>query len=384
MMSSKTWGPLACGVAVMLCLARSQPLAAAEIAAADDQPAMQVAVDAVRQEPLAQTVPVIGRFVARQSGVVAARIGGPVGEIRVEVGDRVGKGDVIAVLVKDLLRARQELLKAEADQYASVVTTRQAEIELRQQELRRIEKLKQSAAFSKARLDDKRQEVVVGESQLAEAEARWASARANLKLTEINLSYATVRAPYSGVVSKRHTEVGSFVNIGEPLITLIDDNNMEIEADVPANRTTGLKPGTVILVDLMGGRRIESEVRAVVPEENSQTRTRVVRFLPKLGDNSGSLAANQTVTLHVPAGAMAKVTTVHKDAILTRNGMKLVFVVGAGKAEIRPVSLGEAVGNRFVVLKGLKDSDLVVVRGNERLRPGQSVSHPGQATPGQG
>jgi RND family efflux transporter MFP subunit len=290
----------------------------------------------------------------------------------------VRKGDVIAVLVKDLLLARQELLKAEAERYASVVTTRHAEIELRQQELRRIEKLKQSAAFSKARLDDKRQEVVVSESQLAEAEAMLAGALANLKLTEINLSYATVRAPYSGVVSKRHTEVGSFVGLGDPLISLIDDKNMEIEADVPANRTAGLRPGTVIAVDLAGGRRIESEVRAVVPEENSQTRTRIVRFSPKLGGNGGGLAVNQSVTLHVPAGASANGITVHKDAVLIRNGIKMVFVVGAGKAEIRPVSLGEAVGNRFVVNKGLKQGDLVVVRGNERLRPGQSVSYPGQ------
>ncbi len=77
------------------------------------QPPSQVGVDAVITEPLRQTVPVIGRFVARQAGVVAARINGPVGEIRVEVGDRVDKGDIIAVLVDNTLKWRHELQKAE-------------------------------------------------------------------------------------------------------------------------------------------------------------------------------------------------------------------------------------------------------------------------------
>ena len=65
---------------------------------------MQVSVSAVRTEALKRTVPVIGRFVAQQAGIVAARIGGPVGELMVEVGDRVATGDIIAVLVKDLLQ----------------------------------------------------------------------------------------------------------------------------------------------------------------------------------------------------------------------------------------------------------------------------------------
>jgi len=73
------------------------------------RPPVQVGVDSVITEPLRQTVPVIGRFVARQTGVVAARINGPVGEFRVEVGDRVEKGDVIAMLV-DKLRNEAKVL----------------------------------------------------------------------------------------------------------------------------------------------------------------------------------------------------------------------------------------------------------------------------------
>ena len=337
------------------------------------QPPVQVGVDGVITEPLRQTVPVIGRFVARQTGGVAARVSGPVGEIRVEVGDRVKAGDVIAVLVNDMLKWQHELQKAEVQQYAAAVKTRKATAKLRRQELRRIEKLIKSAAFSKARLDDKRQEVAVADSQAAEAQGKLNSARANLKMTGINLYNAAVHAPYSGVVSKRHIGAGAYVNLGDPLVTLVDDAHLEIEADVPANRTPVLLAGTRLKAYINGTQEIAARVRAVVPEENPQTRTRTVRLIPELPLGISGLASNQSVTLQLPAGNAGTVVTVHKDAILSRKGKTLVFLAQGSKAVMRPVRLGEAVGIRFIVNSGLAPGDKVVVRGNERLLPGQAI-----------
>ncbi len=99
----------------------------------------------------------------------------------------------------------------------------------------------------------------------------------------------------------------------------------------------------------------------------------MVRFTPHFDDTATALAANQSGTLDLPAGRPRDVVTVHKDAVLNRKGKTLVFVLVDGKVQIRPVRLGEAVGGRFEVLKGLKTGDLVVVRGNERLLPGQEV-----------
>lgn len=66
----------------------------------------------------------------------------------------------------------------------------------------------------------------------------------------------------------------------------------------------------------------------------------------------------------------------HKDAVLNRGGSQLVYVAVDGIAEVRPVELGIAVGERFEVVSGLRPGDLVVVRGNERLRPGQPITFP--------
>lgn len=350
-------------------------------AAAEETASTPVGVDAVRDEPLRQTVPVIGRLVPRQSGIVAARTGGPVAEVRVEVGDRVDKGAVIAVLVSDRLRWEHRLSVAEVERAEAALETARTRVDLLAQEVGRLQRLSESAAFNQARYDDKLLEVAMAGSTVAEAAATVERARANSKLYQIELSRATIRAPYAGVVTQRHTEAGSYLNVGAPVITLLDNLHLEIEADVPAARIPGLAPGTPVTFRLGGGAAMAAVVRAVVPEENPLTRTRAVRFTPRFNDGLENLAANQSVTLRLPAGKPRRVVTVHKDAVLARKGTTIVFVVADGIATPRPVKLGEAVGGRFEVTDGLQPGDLVVVRGNERLRPGQRVSHPGM--PGQ-
>ena len=98
-----------------------------------------------------------------------------------------------------------------------------------------------------------------------------------------------------------------------------------------------------------------------------------MRFVPELPLGISGLASNQSVTLQLPAGNDRTVVTVHKDAILSRKGKTLVFLVQGSKAVMRPVRLGEAVGIRFIVNSGLAPGDKVVVRGNERLLPGQAI-----------
>ena len=354
-------------------------LATAQVAQAaqdGEQPATPVEVDAVIQEPLHQTVPVIGRLVATRSGVVAARTNGPIASFMVQVGDRVSAGDVMAKLVTDALESRRELWQAEVTQYGAAVSTAKAEMALSQQELDRLEDLEGSSAFSQAKLDDQRQQVAVATSQVAESRAALSVAEANLMLAEINLYNGDVRAPYDGVVSQRHTEVGAFVTPGVSIVTLIDDRTLEIEADVPTERIDGLTPGTDVHFAVQNGATGNAKVRAVIPDENPLTRTRSVRFTALLADDA-VLAVNQSVTLNIPSAAPRDVISVHKDAIINDSGGAIVYVAIDGIATKQSVVIGAAVGTRFEVTDGLNVGDLAVVRGNERLRPDQAVTYPG-------
>lgn len=339
--------------------------------------AIPVSVDAVRIQPFNQTVPVLGRLVATQSGVVAARTAGPLGELRVQVGDRVKKNEIIAVLINNALISQRDLRLAEVNQAKTRIETSKAQLELRQQELKRLNMLRSSAAFSQARMDDKKQEVVVMNSTITEDRAALNKAQANLRLTEINLYNADIRAPFDSIITMRHTNVGAFLLVADPVVSLIDDTTLEIEADIPTDRIPGLPRGTIVNYTLTDDTRAEASgtarVRAIVPNENPLTRTRSVRFSTTFALNS-NLAENQSVTVNVPAGAPRQVMSVHKDAIINKAGRTIVYVVIDGKAVITTVELGTAIHNRFEVIRGLKENDLVVIRGNERLLPNQAVS----------
>ena len=320
-------------------------------AAAAQKRVTPVRIDAVTRGPLVQTIPVIGRLVARQSGPVAARSAGPVDEVLVEVGDRVKKGQVLVRLVTETLKAQREVRIAELTRARLV--------------LNRFERLRQrgSAAFPRARYETAVQDV--------------ARAAAALKLAQIGLDYAEIRAPYPGVITVRNTETGAYLKIGDTVVTMVNDLMLEIEADVPANRIGGLGAGAAVTfrIDSRPGRRFAARVRAVIPVDNPMTRTRAVRFTPDQAAGGDGIAVNQSVTVDIPIGKRRLVVSVHKDAIVHKLGRTLVFVAADGKAMIRPVRLGDAVGNRFIVVEGLRPGELVVVRGNERLRPGQAIRY---------
>ncbi len=348
-------------------------------------PASLVRVDEVRLEPLVQTVPVLGRLVAGRAGTVAARISGPVETLHVEVGSRVEKGQLLAELNTATLDAARRVAAAGLAEARARLETRKAELALARQERTRLERLRD--ATSKSLMEDARQGEVIAAARVAEGEAALASAQAALRLTELNLDYAQVRAPYPGVVTDRPLEIGSYVQQGQAVVRLVSDSGLEVEVDVPFERLSGLSPGAMLALSLDDGTEHQARVRAVIPEENPKTRTRRVRLVPTFGTTRLALAAEQSATVHVPVGAPREVLSVHKDAINRSGERDLVFVVEPGEGEQpglvarpRQVRLGEPVGNRLEVLQGLAEGDRAVVRGNERLRPNAPVRVEGTAS----
>lgn len=337
------------------------------------RPPRSVRVDAVIAEPLSQTYPVIGRLVTRRTGDVAARINGAVAKMNVSVGDRVKKGDIIAELAVERLTAERDKYAAALSTRRAMVQTAQAEMSKTAQELRRMSNLRKSSAFSRARFEDLERDVDARRATLTERRSQLKEAQAELNQAAIDLYNGQIRAPYDGVVSEKHTEIGAYVNVGVRVVTLISDTQIEVEAEVPSDRIAGLTPGRIVRFKLDDGSDHRAAVRSIIPRENARTRTRPVRFTPRFGEMSSQFAINQSVTVLVPIGKIREVVTVHKDAIVHRGPNRVVSIVRRGKAFPRQVTIGAAVGNRYVVTKGLKAGDQVVTHGNETLPPGAAV-----------
>lgn len=332
-----------------------------------------VFVDRIRSEALAQTVPVIGRLVALQSGDVASRIGGAVMAFHFEMGDHVEQDEVIAELDTALLEAQLAVSEGELKQVEAELASSRAELKLNEQDLGRLTALKDSQAFSKARFEDAQQNVARARAVIRRTEAQIATRKASVELSRLNLEYARIKAPYSGVITRRMAERGSYVSAGDPVVHMVADTNLEVEADVPSIRLSSLAQGARVGFSLDDGSRHTAVVRAILPTENPLTRTRTVRFTPEFEGRMEGLADAQSVTVNIPIGVAREVLTVHKDAIITRSGRQVVYVVTDDSAELRPVILGEASGGRIEVIDGLKLGDKVVIRGNERLQPGARV-----------
>lgn len=341
--------------------------------AAQAQPAAMVQVDPVITEPAVQTVAILGRVVATEEGPVAARVAGPVAAISVAVGDRVAAGAPLAVLDTTRLALDRALADADVRTAEAELGAARRELELVELERARLVQLEGSAAFSRARLDDKTKEATVAASRIEAAAARLARAAVMRDYRDADLDDAEIRAPFAGVVVARHVSAGAHVEVGDPVVSLVDDRTIEIEADVPADRLSDSTAGLEVSIAIDGGGTHAAALRAIVPVENPLTRTRAVRFAAAdVGDN---LAIGQSVTVYLPVGAPRDVATVHKDAVTVSLQGRQVFVV-ADDDTVQPriVTLGAEIGSRFEVLDGLSPGELVVVRGNERLQPGQAVA----------
>ena len=344
------------------------------MAAGHAQQSALVTTDAVITQTFTQTVPIIGRLTAKQFGEVAARIAGTVSAMQVQVGDRVIGGQVLATIDTASLELRTTIAEARHTEAEARLATAKAELALASQEVERMSGLADSAAISRANYDDAGQRHNIALARVKEASAAIDSSAAEAGLARLDLAYAEVKAPFDGTITARLTEVGSYLQRGEAVARLVSDRQLEVEADVPHDRLGGVTEGAEMEMLLDNGSVHRATVRAVVPEEDPRTRTRRVRLTTNLGDDAGLLAAQQSVTVLIPAGVQRDIVSVHKDAIVQRGRDKIVFVVVDGIAIMRTIQTGEASDNRIEVLDGLQPGDQAVVRGNERLQPNQPVT----------
>ena len=341
--------------------------------AAADQRATLVHIDDSRFELIREVENVIGHLVPRQAGYVATRIEGPIDAIHVEVGDEVVKGQKIATIDAEILRIRMALRDARVSEAKANLAIRRSELSRVRQEKNRLQKLKSSAATSLAQYDDAVQRELTASARQKEAKVRVTIAQSELQLAAINLRYAIVNAPYDGVIAERMAETGEYVKQGQRLLRLVSYRQLELEANVSYNQAIALVPNTPVPFRMEGGALHHATVRAVVPEENSRTRTRRVRFTLDPDTPYSNLAANQSVILTLPVGPPQEAVTVHKDALVHKGGKILVYVVRDNKALPRPVTLGISSGSRIVITQGLQANEAVIIRGNERITPGQVV-----------
>ncbi len=303
------------------------------------------AIVAVRD--VEQTYAAEGVVEAVKQSTVAAQISGRIVDIRFDVGDRVKKGDVIVRIderqVSDGLAGTQ----AQIAQAQATLANAKAHYE-------RTQQLYNQKFVSQAALDRAFADYRAAQAQL-EAAVAVASQAATVR------SFATVTAPYSGVVAARHVELGEMVAPGKPLMTGFDPDDMRVVATVPQIKLAEIRKSAVASVELPAlNQWIKAAAITVLPSADPKTHTTGVRLaLPHYvsGAYPGMFAR-----VHFTVGRARKLV-IPGGAVVRRTEVTGVYVIGVDESiQFRQVRLGESAGEAGVeVLAGLKPGERVAL-----------------------
>ncbi len=346
----------------------------------------RVTVQEVTNRIVAPTLKLTGRVVAREEVIVGSQIDNlRILQIKVDVGDVVAKGQVMAVLDQEAVSARlaqndSEIAKANALVAQSMANIAEAEVLSKQASLalERASKLITTGATSQENWDEKDAEAAAASARLTAQRQYLLSYEAdrNLAITrrreiELDLKHTHVRAPEAGVVFERGAVIGQTVSVsGGPLFKLIRDGALELSTRVVDKNLPLLAIGQEAHVGVGNDKvDVQGTVRMIGPVVSADTLTADVRIaLHDARDLRPGLIAHAWVQ----TATFSSVAVVH-SALLRADGGWAVRVVDKGIVATRQVRAGSSDRNGVSILSGLSSGDLVIVRAGPLLRDGDRV-----------
>jgi RND family efflux transporter MFP subunit len=322
-----------------------------------------VALERVIRADIISEVRLNGTVSALRTSQLSAAVAGLVNNVRVEAGDRVANGDLLISL--DDEQAKYALASARAETAEAM-----ARLDEARRRFAEAETMVASRNIAATEASARKSEVTVTEATLARLQAEEA-------LRRVALERHSIKAPYSGVVSKRSIDLGEWVTPGDTLLTLVDTTNIRLDFRIPQNYYQHLTRDSQLLVTAGDANPIPLTIESLVPAIDPQARTFLLRAS---GGEALQLLPGMAVKAMLRVSTDRQGLTVSRDAINRYpDGRVTVWVadsVSDSEYEVREkrVEIGSGFGDRTEILNGLDGTEQVVVRGNESLQEGARVS----------
>lgn len=332
-----------------------------------------------------ETVAVSGSLVPREEILVAPEVEGfRVLDLKVDVGDRVKKGDVLATLVQESLDAQlaqNDASLARADAAISKAKSAISEAEARASEANasfdRAKPLKSSGYLSASTYDEREAAAKTSEAQLVAArdglklaEAEKAQVEAQRRELQWRRDNTQVTAPADGLVSRRTARIGGMASgVAEPLFRIVLRGEVELDAEVIETELAKVCAGQKAKINVAGVGDVSGTVRLVTPEVDKMTRLGRVRIFlgddPRLHIGSFARGTVDTATAHGLA--------VPSSAVIFDTEGAFVQVVRDGHVARTNIKTGLVSNGRIEVREGLTVGDIVVAKAGTFLRDGDAV-----------
>jgi len=319
-----------------------------------------VTVAAVEERAVADRILVTGEILAVNEASVAAEVDGRITSILVCEGKAVEKGATIFEIDRE--RRQLELENARAGLEEAT-----ARFDQQRREAERIRRLHASNSTSEARLD-------AAESELQLARSRLTAARVGVGLAERALRHASVAAPFSGIVARRHVSEGEFVKPGGELFDLVSLDPIEVEFRVPERDAGRIELGQPLDVRVapFPDETYRATIHMISPRIDRSSRT--LRIKAEIENPEGRLRPGLFARADLGLNERESVPMISEGAILQRADGSVIFrLVADDRVERVVVTTGVFRDGHVEIVDGAEVGDVVVVRGHARLVDGAVV-----------
>ncbi|HWP97218.1 MAG TPA: efflux RND transporter periplasmic adaptor subunit [Syntrophomonadaceae bacterium] len=300
-----------------------------------------------------------GQVHSRYESQLAFQVGGKIVKRNVEVGDKVEQGRV-------LMELDSRDIEQVINNYAAQVSSAQSKYNLAEDNLKRVEQLYLAGAVSKAAYDDAVNSDNVAKAALDQVNALYAQ-------YSIQLGYCKLRADKSGIIGSIAAEEGQVATAGLKMVTLVQNNELEIEINVPENRLEQLKNAHEINVGFwaLPDVKVKGVLRVVSPVANDASRTYTVRI--SLINPPPSIQIGMTSNVSVSQNTSSGKIWIPVAAVYQQASSPQVWIVKESKVSLENITITDFSGDQVAVTAGLGEGDVVVTAGVNNLREGQAV-----------
>ena len=321
---------------------------------------------------IAETTETIGRLVALDPIIISAKINQEVLKVHFLIGDNIKKNDLLITLEsKDILRNIKQI-SSELLFENQLVDLLKKQLELRLSKEKNAENLKNQKIITQDNLDTISIVVLQNQQQIAQREYNIKKLKILLGKAKDDLTNAKVLSPINGNIILLDIKKGGLIQKGKVIASILADGSKEIETDLRAESAARVILGSKVIIS-NNQYIFNGKIRGIVNIENIRTGTRKVRValnkvLPKTLNVTGTRFA-----LKIPVGKSSPRLLIHKDALISKGQKQIVYIFDKGLAKQYFVKIGLSIGNKIEIIDGIKEGQLVVIKGNENLRPNQSI-----------
>ena len=317
----------------------------------------------VSQKETRSVTTLTGVIAARQVAVISSQVMAPITQVAVREGDAVRNGSVLVRLSSVPLQAAVEQAQGQLLAAQKMQSAAEAQKNLAAQTYARYSVLNQRHSVTPQEFDQVKAQLAAADAQVQAAAAQTSAAQAAARQSQATSAYTVIRAPFSGIITRKYVDAGSIASPGIPLLQLEDAKQHEADVQVNESVLNDLHTGEQVQVSVdRTGKPLEGKILEIVPSGDPAAHT----FTVKVGlPVSKGIYSGMTADVLIPA-TKGRTILLPKSAIRRRGQLDSVLMLDSNSvAQIRYVTLGRQEGDSVEVISGLSKGDRVLANPDD-------------------